>query len=154
MTAETAHRMILAQQSPGGFDDAGRVAGLLTDRRAESIEGVKPAQAALIQFAVFLEDEGLTQGGTVAHGGADGHCDGVSAVGDGVEALIALTFDAIRVSAKGRCDERVFDEDVVLLAGFERVRHLSGGLGTSLNVTCGARWGILLTGLRARKGGS
>src|SRR5580693_5057293 len=72
VTSETAQRIVLAQQTAGGFIEVSRVTGLLAERRSKGVEFPKPAHAALVKLAVFLEDVGLTQCGTGAHGPADG----------------------------------------------------------------------------------
>ena len=154
VTSETAHRIALAQQSAGSFIEVGRVGGLLTERWSKTVEFPKPAHAALVKLAVFLEDVGLTEGGTRAHGPADGHRDRGRAVGYRVEALIAFAFDAIRVFAIGCRKERLVAENMGLLDGFERMRHISGRLRTPLCVTLGASRRTHLAGLRPDECGS
>src|SRR5580704_2677583 len=154
VTSETAQPLVLAYQSASSFIEAGRVSSLPTERWSKTVELPEPTHAALIKLAVFLEDVGLTQGRTGAHGPADGHRDRGRAVGYRVEALITLAFDAIRIFVIGRCEERVVDENAGLLNGFERVRHMSGGLRTPLCMTLGARRRALLAGLRPDECGS
>ena len=113
------------------------MSSLPTKGWSKTVELPEPTHAALVKLAVFLEDVGLTQCGTGAHGPADGHRDRGRAVGDRVQALIAFAFDAIRVFAIGGCDERMVDENAALLDGFERVCHISGRLRTSFCVTLG-----------------
>jgi hypothetical protein len=115
---------------------------------SKTVEFSKPTHAALIKLAVFLEDVGLTQGGTGAHSPADGHRDLGRAVGYRVEAFSALAFDPIRVFVMGRCEEQVIDENAGLLDGFERAPHISGGLRTPLCMTPVTSRRGLLAGLR------
>jgi hypothetical protein len=154
VTAETAQTLALAHQPAGGFSEVGRKSGLRTVRWSKTVERSKPTETALVKLAVILEDVGLTQGETGAHGPADGHRDRGRAVCYRVEALIALAFDAIRVFAIGRCEERVLDENAGLLDGFERVRHMRGRLRAPLWVTLGASRRTLLAGLRPDERGS
>src|SRR5579863_3378715 len=79
VTSETAQRLVLAQQSTGGFIEVRRVSGLPTERGPKTVQFPKPTHAALVKLAVFFEDERLTQCGTGAHGAADGHRDRVRA---------------------------------------------------------------------------
>ena len=154
VTSETAQALVLADQSAGCFIDVGWVSGVPTERWSKTVEFPKPTHAALVKLAVFLEDEGLTQSGTGSYGPADGHRDRGRAVGYRVEALIALAFDAIGVFAIVRGEKRVVDENAGLLDGFERMRHISGGLRTPLRMTLGASYRALLAGLRPDDCGS
>ena len=148
VASETAQRLALAHQSASGFIEVGRVSEMPTECRSKIVELPKPTHAALVKLAVFLEDEGLTQRRTGAHGPANGHRDRGRAVGYRVEALIALALDTIRVFAIGRCKEGVVDENAGLLHGFEGVRHISGGLCTPFNMTLGATRRVLIADLR------
>src|SRR5581483_11149927 len=145
VAVEACFRFISADGAADGLLQALRREMFVTGSDLERVDGWIVADAALIEVAVVLKYPSLR---LRTHGPHDGKREGVSAVGDGVDAMAVFCNHGIYISILAEGEAGMGGKDLVVRRQLHGMGHRCSGLREGLFFMTGGAVGILLAGTR------
>src|ERR1700740_623088 len=128
VTPKAAQLIVAAHQSPSSFVNVSGDRTRRAQRGTKTIQLPKPADAALVEFPVFLQNVSLPNRGTRSHRPPNGHSDRRCSVRNRIVSLVSFSLNSIGVLADSQRQHRMIDQNLALLNRFERMSHGSAWL--------------------------
>ena len=131
MAAEAANFFVGPHEASGSLEEGGgpQISG--ADCQIEAVDLPEVADAAFVEFAIFFEDVGLT-GDSQTEGPSDWDGERFLPVGDGVNTLFTLSFDAVGILAFGEGQYRVVTKNGAFGDKLHGVSHRGFGMRLGL----------------------
>src|SRR5579883_482036 len=128
VASKTSQLVTMTHQSPCRFMQVGGKHAGTPQRRPKAMQLLKPAHAALVELAVFLQYVGLANGRAGAHRPANRHNNGGYAICNGIKTLISFAFDFVKISTIICAKKRMIDQDFASLHSLQSMRHIGSAL--------------------------